>query len=125
MSLIDHIRYCNTLKISDVISEANVDINEVDEYGNSCLMLAIKNRLEITVSRLLDKPDIDANHENKMGETALLLACRKRMKIIALRILDSDYVCYDNIPGEYREWLRGIGGIIKDVEHCEDIDISI
>lgn len=53
---------------------AGADSNDVDQYGNSVLMLAVKINAVNLVTELLKNKKVDKQHVNKNGETALSIA---------------------------------------------------
>ena len=75
----------------------NIDINRVDEYGNSLLILAIRQGLD-TISRMLIKNNIDVDAQNVNGNSALHYALSGKNYKIADELikLGADENCKNN-----------------------------
>jgi ankyrin repeat protein len=65
------------LDIIRMLLKEGVDINAVDENGETALMIAIRAGADIEIVRLLVESKADLNLKNKRGETALSLAIKK------------------------------------------------
>lgn len=69
----------------------NVEINQIDNKGEHCLILAIYRKMERLARKLLEYPHININHrkENSYGYGVLDMAIMHKMEDIALRILEN------------------------------------
>jgi ankyrin repeat protein len=77
------------LNIIRMLLKEGVDINAVDENGETALMIAIRAGADIEIVRLLIENKADLNMKDKHGETALSLAVRKGHDEIAQLLRDN------------------------------------
>ena len=66
------------LDIVQMLVEAGVDVCEVDNKGNTCLIIAAHFGHTETVRYLVGLPEVDVNHRNVSGLTALQHASHKQ-----------------------------------------------
>ena len=58
-----------------LLDEEDINVNQMDEYGDTALIWACNNKMERVALRLLDRAEIDVNQIDKYGNSALILAC--------------------------------------------------
>ena len=77
------------LNIIHILLKEGVDINAVDENGETALMIAVRAGADVEIVRLLIENKADLNVENERGETALFLASKKGHDEIAQLLRDN------------------------------------
>lgn len=60
--------------VAELLKRPNIDVNLLDEEGNTPLLLAVKNHQRDVVRILLERDDIDVLVQDERGRDALLLA---------------------------------------------------
>ena len=78
----------NQIVYFKLLLEKGADVNEVDNEGNSILMLAIDN-LAYDFVNLLLAMKVDVNHSNKYQRTALHEAAESKQRYIVRKLLNA------------------------------------
>ena len=73
-----------------LLEEYDVDVDFVDNYGDSALHYSAKNGNVAGIRLLLDH-NADMNMTNKNGTTPLMISCQKKDRIAAVKILLQEY----------------------------------
>ena len=71
----------------EILESMEINVKQVDNYGNTILMWMGCQNDEILVEKLLEISRININNVNKDGDTALTIACSNKKTSIALRLL--------------------------------------
>ena len=103
--------------IREILQEKNIDINTVNEKGNTALMIAVENNYLDYVKLLMEVDGIDMNIQSNSKDTVLHLAVKKKNNLI---------ISYDNpVPGQhsYTE-LFNTGQIVKQLLKNKNIDLN-
>ena len=67
---------------------SSTNIGQVDEDGQTALLVAIKNGLSLASMMILKCPEIDVNHRGADSMTALMWACNNRLVGTCMALLD-------------------------------------
>jgi len=90
IELMDAIRKVNEKLALKILEREEININQVDEYGNTALICACKicacrNKMERVALKLLEREEININQVNNTGNTALIWACFNKMELVLIK----------------------------------------
>ena len=88
LELINAIGGRNERLALELLKREDININQVNESGETALILACYNEIERVALKLLEREDINVNQVDKDGETALIYACGNKMEKVALKLLE-------------------------------------
>lgn len=72
----------NDFALLQSLLKFNVDLNQADKEGNSCLLHAINNDLNEVALFLISKNEVDINKSNELNGTTPLMAAAKKNSIV-------------------------------------------
>lgn len=72
----------NDFALFQSLLKFNVDLNQADKEGNSCLLHAINNDLNEVALFLISNKKVDINKSNKLKGTTPLMAAAKKNSIV-------------------------------------------
>lgn len=72
----------NDFALLQSLLKFNVDLNQADKEGNSCLLHAINNDLNEVALFLISKNEVDINKSNELNGTMPLMAAAKKNSIV-------------------------------------------
>jgi len=76
----------------DILKREEINLNQVNNDGNTALILACFEKKELDVLKLIEKEEIKINQVNKNGNTALIMACYNKMERVALKLLEREEI---------------------------------